>query len=59
MLKAADHLEKVKRLRVSDKDIAPLQPNYEVRVCTLPNRMTADMEVQAALRSLKEAYARQ
>ncbi|KAF7976598.1 hypothetical protein HWV62_6090 [Athelia sp. TMB] len=29
MLKAADHLEKVKRLRVSDKDIAPLQHDYE------------------------------
>jgi ATP-dependent RNA helicase DDX51/DBP6 len=30
MLKAADHLEKVKRLRVSEKDLAHLRPQYEV-----------------------------
>ncbi|KDQ57207.1 hypothetical protein JAAARDRAFT_178816 [Jaapia argillacea MUCL 33604] len=30
MLKVADHLEKVKRLRVSEKDLAPLLPSYEL-----------------------------
>lgn len=30
MLKEADHLEKVKRLRVSDSDVASLKPAYEV-----------------------------
>ncbi|KZT07643.1 DEAD-domain-containing protein [Laetiporus sulphureus 93-53] len=29
MLKESDHLEKVKRLRVNEKDVAPLQPAYE------------------------------
>ncbi|KAI0635676.1 P-loop containing nucleoside triphosphate hydrolase protein [Trametes polyzona] len=33
MLKEADHLEKVKRLRVSDADVAPLKSAYEV--CTV------------------------
>ncbi|KIM84308.1 hypothetical protein PILCRDRAFT_68419 [Piloderma croceum F 1598] len=37
MLKAADHLEKVKRLRVSEKDLAHLRPQYEVcELCSLP-----------------------
>jgi hypothetical protein len=31
MLKEADHLDKVKRQRVSEKDLAPLLPHYEVR----------------------------
>jgi len=30
MLKEAGHLGKVKRLRVSDEDLAPLTPHYEV-----------------------------
>lgn len=30
MLKEADHLEKVKRLRVSEKDLAPFLLHYEV-----------------------------
>ncbi len=30
MLKDADHLDKVKRLRVSDKNLLPLLPHYEV-----------------------------
>jgi hypothetical protein len=30
MLKEADHFEKVKRLRVGEKDLAPLLPHYEV-----------------------------
>ena len=32
MLKEADHLEKVKRLRVADADIEPLKPAYEVSI---------------------------
>ena len=31
MLKEAGHLEKVKRLRVSDEDLAPLTQHYEVK----------------------------
>ena len=31
MLKEADHLEKVKRLRVGEKDLARFLPPYEVR----------------------------
>jgi hypothetical protein len=30
MLKAADHLEKVKKQKVSEKDLAHLRPQYEV-----------------------------
>lgn len=32
MLKSADHLDAVKRLRVSEKDLAPLVATYEVRL---------------------------
>lgn len=32
MLREADHLDKVKRVRVSDKDLASLRPAYDVRV---------------------------
>ncbi len=35
MLKEADHLSKVKRLRVSEKEIATLTPHYEVQVTFL------------------------
>ncbi|KAI9061028.1 DEAD-domain-containing protein [Trametes sanguinea] len=35
MLKEADHLEKVKRLRVSDADVAPLKPAYEAALARL------------------------
>lgn len=31
MMKEADHLEKIKRLRVGEKDTASLVPYYEVR----------------------------
>ncbi|KAF9484381.1 P-loop containing nucleoside triphosphate hydrolase protein [Pholiota conissans] len=30
MLKGADHFERVKRIRLSEKDLAPLLPHYEV-----------------------------
>jgi ATP-dependent RNA helicase DDX51/DBP6 len=36
MLKAADHLKKVKRMRVSEKDVASLLPHYEVRLLNIP-----------------------
>lgn len=31
MLKSAEHMDAVKRMRVSDKDLGPLLPTYEVR----------------------------
>ena len=31
MLKEANHLNAVKRLRVAEADLAPLTPSYEVR----------------------------
>jgi hypothetical protein len=36
VLREADHLKKVKRMRVSEKDIASLQPHYEVGFDVLP-----------------------
>lgn len=38
MLQEADHLNKVKRLRVSEKEIAPLTPHYEVQVISTSGR---------------------
>jgi ATP-dependent RNA helicase DDX51/DBP6 len=38
MLKSADHLEQVKRMRVSDVALAPLLPHYEVGINLLLNR---------------------
>ncbi|KAH9902794.1 P-loop containing nucleoside triphosphate hydrolase protein [Cubamyces lactineus] len=35
MLKEADHLDKVKRLRVSDADVAPLKASYEAALVRL------------------------
>jgi hypothetical protein len=37
MLKEAGRLEKVKRLRISDEDLAPLTPHYEVRNLNIVN----------------------
>jgi ATP-dependent RNA helicase DDX51/DBP6 len=37
MLKEAGRLEKVKRLRISDEDLAPLTPHYEVRNLNIAN----------------------
>lgn len=37
MLKEAGRLEKVKRLRISDEDLAPLTPHYEVRNLNVAN----------------------
>ena len=31
MLREADHLDRVRRLRVQEADVAPLKPAYEVR----------------------------
>jgi len=60
MLKEADHFEKVKRLRVSEKDLAPLLPHYGVRFLVLVPPNVADMSVveQAALNKLKDLYTR-
>jgi len=38
MLQEADHLSKVKRLRVSEKEITTLTPHYEVQI-TFLNRL--------------------
>lgn len=35
MLKEAGHLESVKRVRVSEKDLAPFLPHYEVNFVLL------------------------
>jgi hypothetical protein len=37
MLKEAGRLEKVKKLRISDEDLAPLTPHYEVRNLNILN----------------------
>jgi hypothetical protein len=34
MLKAVDHLDNVKRIKVSQKDLAPLQKDYQVSAGT-------------------------
>jgi hypothetical protein len=32
MLKASDHLERVKRMRLGEKELAPMEAHYEVCV---------------------------
>ena len=32
MLRAADHLDQVKRVKISEKDLAPLQSHYQVSI---------------------------
>ena len=62
MLREADHLEKVKRLRVGEKDLAPLVPHYGVCFLLVLVLLTvADMFIikQAALNKLKDLYTRQ
>jgi len=59
MLKEAGHLEKVKRLRISDEDLAPLTPHYEVRNLNIVNVTVFDIWTQVALNKLKEFYTRQ
>jgi ATP-dependent RNA helicase DDX51/DBP6 len=62
MLKEADHLEKVKRLRLGEKDLAPLLPHYEVCFllgCVIPKGVYISMITQAALHKLKDLYTRQ
>ena len=63
MLKDADHLDQMKRLRVSEADVAPLKSAYEVGEqaydLTVRSRPGADtVPPQAALGRLKEEYAR-
>lgn len=36
MLRDAGHLDKVKRVRVGEKEVAPLVPHYEVRLFSPP-----------------------
>ncbi|KAG5725920.1 hypothetical protein E4T56_gene1827, partial [Termitomyces sp. T112] len=35
ILREADHLGRVKRLRVGEKDLAPLMPSYEIALAEL------------------------
>ncbi len=61
MLKEADHLEKVKRLRIGDADVESLKPAYEVSVdasAYIELRRLLRPRQKTALRHLKEAYAR-
>ena len=66
MMKEADHLGKVKRLRVPEIDVDPLKPAYEVRLRGRDMHYSfADFEpvlycmgMQTALARLKEFYAR-
>jgi ATP-dependent RNA helicase DDX51/DBP6 len=48
VLREADHLEKVKRLRVSEKDLAPLTPYYEV--CSFRKRFDILLTMNYRLR---------
>ena len=61
MLKEADHLEKVKRLRVGEKDLAPLLSHYEVcfLMYVVPKGGYIFVIAQAALNKLKDLYTRQ
>ena len=58
MLKEAGHLEKVKRLRISDEDLAPLTPHYEVRILNIVEIAVYDIRTQVALNKLKEFYTK-
>ena len=63
MLKEADHLERVKRLRVSDTDLSPLKSAYEVSICLrrdycLFHCYSTAAPLQTALNQLKELYVR-
>jgi ATP-dependent RNA helicase DDX51/DBP6 len=57
MLKTVDHLDHVKRVKVSEMDLAPLQPSYEVSASIpvlFPVNLTFASKI--ALDSLKDSY---
>lgn len=58
MLKQAEHLEKVRRMKVGEKDLAPLAVYYEVRTAIHCHNLVADPSIQGALAQLKESYSR-
>jgi hypothetical protein len=59
MLKDADHWEQVKRVRVSDKALAPMASSYEVcRPLSVSDLGSFLLFSKTALARLKEAYAR-
>jgi len=62
MLEAADHLKKVKRMRVGEKDVEALLPYYEVRCAKMHFLLPAVFYLlvvsQVALDQLKDAYMR-
>lgn len=59
MLKEADHLEKVKRVRLGEKEFAPLLQHYEVGETPYLSLLWKLTYVQAALNRLKDVYTRQ
>lgn len=60
MLRDANHLDNVKRQRVSEKDLLPFLPHYDVSEVFLVFLQDVSLTFpQTALGSLKEAYARQ
>jgi hypothetical protein len=59
MLKASDHLDKVKRVKVSEKDVASFLLYYQVRVFVMSCSVhLIIIHFQVALDHLKEAYMR-
>ncbi|CAK5284128.1 unnamed protein product [Mycena citricolor] len=57
MLREADHLDRVKRVRVGETDLAPLSVFYEVRLFSCGHNTELNL-TQGALLKLKESYSR-
>ena len=59
MLKAVDHLDQVKRVKISEKDLAPLQSHYQVSISIpLSTRFdTYTHSPKTALDQLKEVLS--
>ena len=45
MLKEADHLGRVKRLRIGDADVEPLKPAYEVSTDASSDNYPGDIDI--------------
>lgn len=62
MLKSVDRLDKVKRMRVADRDVQGLKTPYEVRqqllLTAAVSMLSSVIHRQKALALLKDAYAR-
>jgi hypothetical protein len=53
MLRDADHLDKVGRLRVSEGDIEKLAPGYEVRIILYPKVFRVTNSVKGGIKAIK------